>query len=160
MGEEEARRVKRRRLVAVKSALREFAAGDFITRVVRGAMARHAKRKMRIKLSAFLRGFSSDETGFAIDKIVGFQRRVRLWLAHNELFHILYEEHRHALLMERTRGLHEALEADLVSREPPLAEEHAACARAVDEKRAAVDSALGAMLRLRKTQGELNGLLR
>lgn len=40
-----------------------------------------------------------------------FQRRVRLWLAHNELFHQQYEEHRHFLLMQRTQPLFDVIEA-------------------------------------------------
>ena len=117
--------------------------------------------------------------------IISFQRRVRLWLAHNELFHMVYEgmpftsthtppytpapilyallasctEHRHFLLIQRTQEQYASIEAYLDGRDPQLADAEAiavADAAACKEKLKNVSST---QLRLARAQGELDGLL-
>ena len=60
LSEEERTEKRNRNIRALQSALREYAAADFLQRVVRGALSRLAKKKLRLKQSAFLRGFSAD----------------------------------------------------------------------------------------------------
>ena len=52
-------------------------------------------------------------------QVINFQRRTRLWLAHNELFLDLYEEHRTYLMMKRTAPLMSAFE-DTIQVRPNL----------------------------------------
>jgi len=159
LGERAAAEKRERRLRALRSALREYAAGDFLTRVMRGALSRMVKRRLKLKQSAFLRNFSADGTGHALNYIVKFQRRVRLWLAHNELFQSLYEEHRHALLMQRTAPEHHALEAFLDAREPGVTRAFEAAHAAVATSRPRLRELMQAQLRVSRGQGELAGLL-
>ena len=65
LGEAVAAERRMRRLRAMRSALQEYAAGDFITRVARASLARSTRRKLRLKQSAFLRGFAEESTGCA-----------------------------------------------------------------------------------------------
>ena len=120
MSEEERTQRRNRYITALKTALRELAAADFLQRVMKGALSRVVRRKLRLKQSAFLRTFSSDSTGHALGLIVSFQRRVRLWLSHNDLFLQFYEEHRNFLLVQRTHAAHVAAEAEVQQRETAL----------------------------------------
>ena len=115
-----------RRLNALRTALHEYAAGDFITRVVKGACARFLKRKLKLKASAMLRSVTSDSTGHGMRLIIKFQQRVRRWLASNQLFYSLYDEHRQYLLMQRSQIEYDALLTSLEDLEAERAERVAA----------------------------------
>ena len=83
---------RRRRILAVRTALQEYAAADLLQRVVRGALARNNRKKLSSSSRPFARLLVGRHR-HATRKIIGFSG-ARLWLAHNELFHMFYEEHR------------------------------------------------------------------
>ena len=148
---------RRRRILAVRTALQEYAAADLLQRVVRGALARNNRKKLRSSSRPFCAASRRTPQGTP-RKIIGFQRRVRLWLAHR-LFHTFYEEHRQFLLIQRTQEHFGAVERYLDSKDPPLALAEAEALASEAEWKARVKEVSQTQLALARTQGELDGLL-
>ena len=110
----EARRetVSRRNRQLAKS-LRERAATDTIQRAVRRFIGTIKVARLRRKRAAFVRYFTGDQTGYAMKRLIAFQRRAKLWLRYNALFLALYEEHRSYVHTTLTVGAFDALGASL-----------------------------------------------
>ena len=75
---------KRRRALA--EALKNLAAVEFVQKILRGYVARAQRRKLTKERKEYLRGISSlGSNGRPMQLVVKFQRRLRTWLAMNEL---------------------------------------------------------------------------
>ena len=158
MGEKQLRAQQQARSKALAKSLRERAAVDTMQRSVRRCIGKMAFRKLRLKRALFLRTFVSDQTGHALRMLITLQRRVRLWLANNAMFHNHYEDHRRRLGEIAMRPAFEALEADVMARLSVIEEQREAAQQALGAMPHAALAECDVLLKLGDAKGELRSL--
>ena len=158
MGKQQRRQQKADRTKALTRALYERAATDTIQRAVRRFFGTMAKRKLRNARAKFLRVFTGDGTGYALKMLIIFQRRVKLWLANNALFHAYYEDHRRFLDHDLTAPRFAPLEAELPALRRQVESDVAAAAEALRPCLSAPSQECALRLKLAEAHGELSAL--
>ena len=158
MGRAQRKAQRDARARALSKALVRHAAVDTLQSATRRCLGVLIKRRLRHKRAVQMRPFTNDSTGHNMKLLVQFQRRVKLWLQNNQLFHACYEDHRRFLQHEQVHHHFEAIEADLAARRKAT---ESAISSANDELTphlSATTTETDLRVRLAEMQGELMAL--
>ena len=158
MGAAARRAQKNRRGKALSRALRERAAVDTLQCAVRRCLGQLVKRRLRVKRAQFLRSFTNDATGRSMRLLIVFQRRVRLWLAHNAIYLSYYEDHRRNLHNTLCQPYFDEIEKEITSRLKAMEPTLEAAMKAVRELSEAPSSEADLRVKLAEARGELKAL--